>query len=231
MNSVLNDAVERTLAERDYFGSDGPVPAWAEYGHPRCALVTGENASGKSFLVRGIAEKLREAHPKMEVMPVTMNGRSRSGIERLAIWGDESRQSTGRLSVKAVLGGLRTCRERTHDHVLVLDEPDIGLAESYAGALGAYLAAFVEDMPVRTRGVIVVTHSRPLVHGLLPVEPTSIRVGDDPRPMARWLREGPVPRSIEDIEALGERSSATMSGINRVRNARAEPKGPAGPRA
>lgn len=231
MNSVLNDAVERTLAEQDYFGADGPVPAWAEYGHPKFTVVTGDNASGKSFFVRGIAEKLRDAHPRMEVMPVTMNGRSRGGIERLAIWGDESRQSTGRLSVKAVLGGLRTCRERTHDHVLVLDEPDIGLAESYSGALGAYLAAFVEDMPVRTRGLIVVTHSRPLVRGLLPVEPTSIRVGDDPRPLTEWLRDGPLPRSIEDIEALGERSSATMSGINRVRNARMETKVPVGPRS
>jgi hypothetical protein len=230
MNSVLNDAVERTLAEQDYFGADGPVPAWAEYGHPKFTVVTGDNASGKSLLCRAVAEKLREAHPKLEVIPVTMNGRSRAGIERLAIWGDESRQSTGHLSVRAVLGGLRTCRERSNDHVLVLDEPDIGLAESYSAALGAYLAAFVEDMPVRTRGVIVVTHSRPLVNGLMGVEPTSIRVGDDPRPLARWLREGPVPRSIEDIEALAERSSATSSGINRVRNARMEAKGPGGPR-
>ncbi len=231
MDSVLNDAIERTLAEEDYFGADGPVPAWAEFGHPKCALVTGENASGKSFLTRGVAEKLRAAHPKMEVIPITMNGRSRSGIERLAIWGDESRQSTGRLSVRAVLGALGTCRARAHDHVLVLDEPDIGLAESYAGALGDYLAAFVEDMPVHTRGLVVVTHSRPLVRGLLSVEPTSVRVGDDPRPLARWLDEGPVPRSIEDIEALGERASATMSGIGRVRNARLDAKGPAGPRA
>jgi hypothetical protein len=230
MNSVLNDAVERTLAEHDYFGADGPVPAWAEFGHPKFALVTGENASGKSFVVRAMAEKLREAHPRMEVIPITMNGRSRAGIERLAIWGDESRQSTGRLSVRAVLGGLRTCREREHDHVLVLDEPDIGLGESYAAALGAYLAEFAADMPVRTRGLVVVTHSRPLVTGLVPVEPTSIRVGDDQRPLAAWLRDGPLPRSIEDIEALGERSSATMSGINRVRNARLEAKAPAGPR-
>lgn len=231
MNSVLNDAVERTLAEHDYFGAEGPVPAWAEYGHPKCALVSGENGSGKSFLLRAIAQKLHDAHPRMEVIPITMNGRSRSGIERIAIWGDESRQSTGRLSIRAVVGALQTCRERTHDHVLILDEPDIGLAESYAGALGAYLAAFVDDMPVRTRGVVVVTHSRPLVCGLLPVEPTSIRVGDDPRPLARWLAEGPIPRSIEDIDALAERTAATSRGINRVRNERMEAKGAPGPRA
>jgi hypothetical protein len=230
VKSLLNDAIAGTLAETDYFGPDGPVPARVEYGHPKFALVTGENATGKSFLVRGLGEKLRDAHPKLEILAVTMSLRSEGGMARAFLFGDERRESTGRNSVKAVLAGMCACRERHHDHVLVLDEPDIGLAESYAGALGAYLAAFVENMPVRTQGVVVVTHSRPLVHGLLPAEPASIRVGDDPRPLEQWLREGPLPRGMEEIETLSERAAATMRGITRVRNARSAAKQASGPR-
>ena len=230
MDSELNDAIAGTLAEVDYFGSDGPVPAEVEYGHPKFALVTGENASGKSFLVRGIGEKLRDKQPKLEILAVTMSLRSEGGLSRAFVFGNERRESSGRISIKAVLAGLHACRERHHDHVLILDEPDIGLAESYAGALGTYLAAFVEDMPVRTLGLVVVTHSRPLVRGLLAAEPASIRVGDDRRPLEQRLREGPLPRGVEDIEALAERSAATMRGINRVRNARLEARLDTGPR-
>jgi hypothetical protein len=231
VESLLNDAIAATLAETDYFGPDGPVPARVAYGHPKLALVTGENASGKSFLVRGLGQMMRDAHPKLEILAVTMSLRSQGGMARAFLFGDEQRESTGRSSIKAVLAGIRACRERQHDHVLILDEPDIGLAESYAGALGSYLAAFVEDMPVRTLGVVVVTHSRPLVHGLLPAGPASIRVGDDLRPLEHWLREGPIPRGLEEIEALGERAAATMRGINSVRNARTEAKQTSGPGA
>jgi hypothetical protein len=230
VNSLLNDAIACTLADTDYFGPEGPVPARVEYGHPKLAIVTGENASGKSFLVRALGQKMRDADSKLEILAVTMSLRSQGGMARAFLFGDEQRESTGRSSIKAVLAGMYACRERHHDHVLILDEPDIGLAESYAGALGAYLAAFVEDMPVRTLGLVVVTHSRPLVRGLLPAEPASIRVGDDPRPLEQWLREGPVPRGMEEIEALGERAAATMRGINRVRNARSEAKQASGPR-
>lgn len=224
------DTLESVLADVDYFGPDGPVPCAADFAHPRFAVVTGENASGKSFLARTLASQLRRDRPRLEVIPVTMNMRSRGGMERAIMWGDEGRQSTGRLSVKAVMGGLKTCREREHDHVLILDEPDIGLAEGYAGALGAYVAAFVDTMPERTLGVVIVTHSRPLVRALMPTDPTSVRVGDDPRPLARWLEEGAIPRTLADIEALSERSSATMSGINRVRNAREAEQVPSGAR-
>ncbi|MGU3656021.1 ATP-binding protein [Methylobacterium fujisawaense] len=230
MESLLNDATAATLAETDYFGPDGPVPTRVASGHPKFALVTGENASGKSFLVRALGQRMRDAHPKLEILAVTMSLRSQGGMARAFLFGDEQRESTGRNSIKAVLAGIRACRERQHDHVLILDEPDIGLAESYAGALGAYLAAFVEDMPDRTLGLVVVTHSRPLVRGLLPTAPAAIRVGDDPRPLEQWLREGPLPRGMEEIEALGERAAATMRGINRVRNARSEAKQASGPR-
>lgn len=231
MKSLLNDAIAGTLAEVDYFGSDGPVPAEVEYGHPKFALVTGENASGKSFVVRGLGEKLRDRHPNLEILAVTMSLRSQGGFSRALLFGDEQRDSSGRISIKAVLAGLHACRDRQDDHVLVLDEPDIGLAESYAGALGTYLAAFVEDMPIRTLGLVVVTHSRPLVREVIAAEPASIRVGEDRRPLEQWLREGPLPRGLEDIEALAERSAATTRGITRVRHARLEAKRNTGPRA
>ena len=49
--------------------------------------------------------------------------------------------STENISVRTALAGIRNSRDRTHPHILMLDEPDIGLSEGYQKALGEELAA------------------------------------------------------------------------------------------
>ncbi len=136
------------------------------------------NASGKSFFGKLLGQYVRKEH-KIEVMNVGMAFRTESGVARCFVFGDESDSSTGMLSYKAVQGGIRTCRGRENDHVLFLDEPDIGLSEEFQGALGRVIAEFASDIPDKTKLFGVVTHSRRLIRHLLPIKPHHVRLGDE----------------------------------------------------
>lgn len=220
-SDVFADALEAALDDADLFGSAGACPTLHEPGNPRLIVISGENAGGKSFFVKALNAFMQEDAPKqVEWMPVSMGMRTSPGMHRVFMFGEESNESTGRISLKAVLGGLRTCQSREKSHVLLLDEPDIGLAESYQAALGQMLAGFAADMPAHTRALIIVSHSRSLVSALMALGPTCIRVGDDLRSTAEWIREGDLPKTPADIEALGTKAMTRMRAISAVMNAR-----------
>ncbi len=69
-------------------------------------LVTGENASGKSvaFLILNNLVRHFGKEDKIDVlvMDIGMSRRTRSGIERALIFGDEGRDSTGNISVRVM---------------------------------------------------------------------------------------------------------------------------------
>ncbi len=190
-----------------------------EPGNPRLILISGSNGGGKSFLVKALGSYLHlEAKGKVEWMAVGMSLRTSPGMARAFMFGDEGRESTGRISLKAVLGGLRTCKGREHPHALILDEPDVGLSEGYQAGLGELLSDFAGDLPALTRALIVVTHSRTIAKALSDAGATCVRIGDDLRPTADWIRDGDSPRTAKDIEELSDRTIARMRAIQAVIN-------------
>jgi hypothetical protein len=221
----LAHLVESVLADEALFGADGPCPVRAEEGaHPRLLLVTGGNAGGKSLVCRFLNQKASEA--KVEFMRVGMGRRTRPGIERSFIFGhDEDRESTGRVSANAVRGGINTCRGREHPHYLCLDEPDVGLSDEMQGGLGALLAGFAADMPDKTLGLVVVTHSRHVAKALLALSPRCLRVGDDLRPTAEWASAEPRPASAEAFLALGSVATGRLRAVQAVLDGRKPPPG------
>lgn len=224
----FKEIVQDALADHELFGAEGACPALFEPGaeDSRLLVITGENAGGKSlfsqFLLRTVLKSDAD-WKSVEVMDGGMHRRTRSGIERALMYGDESDDSTGNISLKFVLTGIRTCRMRTTSHILSLDEPDIGLSEGYCMGLGELLKAFAADLPELTRGLVVVTHSREIVKRLIPLEPHCVRVGDL-RPTKEWLEQGPVPRSIAEVESLSERSIETWRSIRRLMQQRRSEK-------
>lgn len=136
------------------------------------------------------------------------------------MFGDESTSSTGQASFRAVRGGLTTCRGRTTPHILIMDEPDIGLSEGYQAALGDMIDEFASDLPDTTVGLLVVSHARPLISKLMHLNPTCIRVGDDLRPTRQWLEQGDLPRTIADIESLRDKALTRFRAIHAVAEAR-----------
>jgi hypothetical protein len=241
-----------TLAERlmneiseadDFFGPEGPCPALVEPGAPgsKVILVSGENAGGKSFIVKWmkalVHNQEKAGGPKIEFMDCGMHLRTMPGIHRAFMYGEENVESTGNISIKAVLGGLATCRKREHAHVLSLDEPDIGLSEGYQTALGELIEEFAVDMPEKTEALVVVTHSRQIAWQLLHgtpganLSPHCIRVGDDLRPTREWVANGPLKRSVDDLKSLAERTVHRYRAMQKVIDERiAEKKSRPGPK-
>lgn len=204
--SILPGIISDLAEDAELSGPNGACPMMSEPGNDRFLVITGENAGGKTFYGSIINGWARDRMDDLEVMDVTMRRRSEGGFARAFIFGDESWESTGQISIKAVLGGLSTCASRTKPHMLILDEPDIGLSEGYQAALGERFAQFAANLPEHTVAFVVVTHSRLMVEKMLAANPTLMRVGDDLRPTREWLVEGPLPRTAEDLDGLQSRS-------------------------
>ena len=143
---------------------------------------------------------------KAECLRVGMELRATSGIHQAFILqGMENEESTGVNSIHMVEGVMRNAKNREHCNIVVIDEPDIGLAESYSRAMGLYLAQEIRELSKLTKLVVIVSHSRALLEPLLAFRPAHIRFGDDMK-LEEWLEKGPPQRSIEELLALPNHS-------------------------
>jgi len=204
--------------ELDYFHPNAKgeiaIPhAWVR-GRGNFAVCLGENASGKSFFRRIVTAIAREA--KVEAIPISMEGRGDSfGGMRGFVYGDESWQSTGENSAHTVLMGIKTAQERESSHVIVWDEPDLGLSDGWAAGMGQALCKFASPLPRMTYGAFVVTHSRSLVRELLSAEPHFLYFGssEPPATLAEWVDSKPKAR---DIAKLGDESHRRFKMIQAI---------------
>lgn len=211
LNAIVESFSNTVLVE------SGPFPSQVSMRDSRVILLTGANASGKSLVFRLLAEL---AH-NQETPPITLSIRERSGggtfemaaMRRSMIYGEESEQSTGATSMSVITRGFGNIRHRLEEgtrSVLMLDEPEMGLSEGYARALGRYLAEQVQALPAEAPGLVVVTHSRPLIQAMteqLAAEPHFIYMGSEPKTLNEWLAQ-PEDRSVEDLLQLVELGDA-----------------------
>jgi hypothetical protein len=165
MKIYLTEALESSR----FFTGDSPFRGYLDAGDDasRVALVTGPNASGKSFLVKLMASWLHHEEEQVEPIQVSMRYRTEGGVARAFMFGSDADQSTGATSLQAIQGALRTSRGRDKPHWVLLDEPDIGLSEDYAAALGEYLTQYANDLPKLCLGFMLITHSRKLAESFL----------------------------------------------------------------
>ena len=89
------------------------------------------------------------------------------GMFRTMIYGDEQRDATGANSAMLVETGITTARKREKPHIIIWDEPEIGMAEGAAMGLGQAIGDFANKPGKHTVAIVVITHSRPLVRELL----------------------------------------------------------------
>ena len=224
----LTDLLDELIADEGLFGPDGPCPVRRETGRrPDLLLVTGDNASGKSFVCKYLhllATPDRADPPAerrgLEFMHVGMNLRAgASGVQRSLMFGNEARNSTGTISVRTIETGFRTSQGRAHPHVLCLDEPDIGLSEECQDACGRLIAGFAAAPPPQRVALVVVTHSRPIARVLMALDPIRLRVGADTRTTRDWL-ERPATVSLETLRGLSETAHQRYQAIEALMDAR-----------
>lgn len=211
------------FAEMDEFKAQAceVIPSSLEVGSRRDVLVvTGENASGKSLAFM-ILNQLGRSFAKqdkidLEVMDIGMSRRTKSGIEKAFMFGDENIDSTGNISVKVMQTAVSTSRNRSGFHYLMLDEPDVGVGEGYHNAIGQFLADFARELPEKCLGLVVATHSRRIADKLLDVGATSLRIGGDLRPVREWVRDGDIEKSVEDLIGLKDVSLERFRAVSKM---------------
>jgi hypothetical protein len=202
------------------FGDTGisPFPHLAA-ATSRCLIVFGDNADGKSLFLM-VLRAFVSSRKKFgdEAFELSMKQRTAPGMGAL-IYGDERFASTGANSVSTLINAFKNCRDRKNSVWLMLDEPDIGLSDKFAGAQGAYIAQQINDMPKNVRGVVVVSHSRPLLRNLvatLEEAPHDVAMGSD-RTLADFLDpENQDTASVEDLLSLPERAITTFRSVSEV---------------
>lgn len=211
--------VERTL-ELDYF--EEPSPAIPYVWKPGRAdnplvVVVGENAGGKSFFRRCVSAVCRDNANKIECISISMEGRRQVSynIGLAFVYGSEDWEATGINSISTVLTGISTCRGRTSAHVIIWDEPDIGLSEGNAASVGKALADFTKEPPKHTKASIVITHRKALVEQLVSIQPHYLFLGDAdaPETLADWLAAPPIVRTLEEVK---ERAHKRFRAIQKI---------------
>ena len=95
---------------------------------------------------------------------------------------------------------------------------ELGLSDGYAEALGEYIGRSAREMGANVCGVIVVTHSRRLVAGLvrgLGGAPCMLAMESGVETVGQWL-ERREERSVEDLLELKELSHARFREVQEI---------------
>lgn len=179
----------------------------------KLAVVFGDNATGKSLLLSMMLGHTGSWESTgVETFSVSMRMRTSQGMGAGLMYGSERHSSTGATSLRAVTATLYNAKERPHPVWLMFDEPDIGLSDKYAAAMGAYLAQEVNNLPEHIRGVSVISHSRPLLRQLLAgldKAPHEVAMGVK-RSLDEYLAaDNEAPASIEELFQLKEHATET----------------------
>lgn len=213
-------------------GEDAPFSCVVHAGDPRLLVVAGPNASGKSVFVQILAGWGRKAPYNWSPVTVSIRERTGAGLSEMAgmrrtfMFGDESEQSTGATSVGVALSGFKNIwtEGANKPRLLVLDEPDMGLSEDYAFAMGQLIAAeteaaFPADKPCS--GVVVVTHSRTLVEGIRAwgVNPGFVSM-ESTMTLDEWLtnRQHRTLEDLKNLSNLGHERQRQVRALIKARN-------------
>jgi hypothetical protein len=221
--------IVRFVCEESLMFADERSPFQAKAYYPKhqtpVCVIVGENASGKSVFFQVMAGRARQEHA---LLPVTISIRERtgagsyemSGMRRIMMFGDESQQSTGATSYNVIQSGFHNATKPDTPAMLLLDEPEMGLSDGYARALGHYIGREALAAPPSLAGVVVVTHSRPLVDSLCMmagISPLFVNLNPAPAPLLDWLETDEV-RSIDDLKTLREMAIARRHAVANLRN-------------
>jgi predicted ATPase len=209
----------RWIANESMLMHDGPFRMSVKAGNPRLAVIVGENASGKSLAFRMLSQVLSDTGAT--VVSTSIRARTQEGFARMAMYGAEAEQSTGATTAQWILKSFSQL-ERKGGSLLALDEPELGLSEGYARALGQFVGEQSKLIPDCCGGVVVVTHSRPFVEALIQAsgrQPTFANMTDQVMSADEWLAAEET-RSVEDLLALREMAHERWLAVHRIMEGR-----------
>jgi hypothetical protein len=213
---------------RDYIQTSGlvnhpdcPFSFHLQPGDDRVVVLAGDNASGKSLLMNALASRAYYEHG-VEPIVVSMTARTGEGMLRAFTYGNERMRATSEVSISVTLKALAGAKQRltspTSQTLVLLDEPDFGVAEGYAHAFGLKLAAALADLPTQGQwGLLVACHSRELVRGLvegLGQNPAFVHTGQ-PITLDDWLK-APARQSVQALDQMLEAAKGQSKIVNQI---------------
>lgn len=181
----------------------------------RFVLVLGDNASGKSVLRRLVRDVA--AARKLTVLSASME--ARGYISAVHEYGLEGSESTGMISARRVRTLLQQSKRAPGPHVLLLDEPDLGMSDGLAAGVGMLLAeTYANGQIPRCAGILVTTHNRAMVREILRhVDPNVVWFGPNAETfdVHEWLARVEPPRTIDDVIRAASATSNRVGAILR----------------
>lgn len=194
--------------------------AYLEESDSRLAVCFGDNATGKSLMSTALRSYIG---PREEVgaekITVSMHMRTNGGMAQVFMYQDEAYSSTGASSLKAVRGAFHNAKNRAWPVWIFLDEPDTGLSDRYASALGSYLAKEINGLPEHILGVTLITHSRPLLKRMLKeldMPPHQISMGQERTLMGYVYPAEEQEASIEELFEFADKAATTMKDVTQA---------------
>jgi len=176
-------------------------------------VITGENATGKSYFIKTITAMSKQNNIK----PYHMGMISRSsglydeGGEHFWSIVPEEVASTGENSALLLLNGLEGIFKHDTKSVILLDEPTFGFSIGYQKVIADYIANFSVNIPLHLQGLIVCAHDYILLSKLSEIPHNHLRFGDD-RTLKQVLNE-PYKYTIKDIKDLPSQAEKTRHQI------------------
>lgn len=178
----------------------------------KLTVLTGSNASGKSV----VRKLMNQAIPmKLSMGPDTqrcvaaLSFMTRAGLDSYRgcnFMRDSEWSATSENSVRLAKSLLKTDTGR----YLILDEPEIGMAEEMQLALAQYINSVKEDVLKNSYGLMVITHSRIIVKELH--DDVFVNIDNAGWNKEDWLNREIVPT---DLDKFTERSSRLFEAIRK----------------
>lgn len=185
-------------------------------------VVSGENATGKSLVTRLVGWISKDLD--MPFFSTSMWQRAGLGSNpmRTLMYGDESEESTGATSAQSVLKIFKTSDKCEEPHLILFDEPSLGLSPAYAKAMGQLIRNFLLKKNPLVRGVVMVSHDITLLQEAVDVDHHFLRLlAKDERKNTK----GPtdiqsllqMPPPVVNLEELSEHANKLWRAIHNIK--------------
>lgn len=227
--SNINKIVDFLHREHKLFSDkEGVFPFYYEnYGEKaKIIVVTGDNASGKSFLVKDLRSCAKKVFGIKSII-VSIKERLNPTIDRdtekrrIFCIQDETGKSTGVSSVEVIKRSLSTLEQwsKEDQFILILDEPETGLAQGYEYALGKYIADNIKNMQDNPNiaGVVIVSHSKSLVKGIYESQNAMsfIHMGREKLMLNEWINKEDK-KTVDELLSLMERGNQQYKEVEEI---------------
>lgn len=228
MNQIINIVQKIHKENKLYCDKKCPFPFHVETNNDdsKITVITGDNASGKSLFVKDFkncAKKFFGIKPIVVSIRERLNPSSGNEVEKRRIFSfnDESNKSTGVSSLEIIKKSLSTLAQwgKEDKTMLILDEPETGLAQNYEYALGQYIADNMKSLQNNPNiaGIVIVSHSKNLVKGIYEsgCNMSFVYMGKEPLTVNEWINSEDR-KTVDDLILLMEKGNKKYDEVEAI---------------